>query len=98
MVALDRLLAFERTGHVRTPGLLGAAEVTALAPVLRELYDARQARAAEQKVRVLCGDGALAEARRRGASSPAALLRECRRKLDALPDGSVPFFQLFNLW
>eukprot|EP00962_Isochrysis_galbana_P055632 scaffold27403_cov110-Isochrysis_galbana.AAC.5 len=98
MVALDQLLAFERAGYVRTPRLLNRNDVHDLASSLRGLYHDHEVRAAEQKTRVLCGEEVLAEAQMRGGSSPTALLREYRRRLGALPDGSVPFFQLFNLW
>jgi ectoine hydroxylase-related dioxygenase (phytanoyl-CoA dioxygenase family) len=98
MVALEQLLAFERAGYVRTPGLLRPNAVHELTSSLRGLYEDRQVCAAEQKTRVLCGEEALADAQMRGGSSPTARLRECRRKLDALPEGSVPFFQLFNFW
>ena len=100
MVALSptQLLSFERQGYVRTPGLLAESEVRSLAPVLRGLFDERRAAAAEQKVRVVCGEAALRSARLVAGSSRAALLRECEARLADLPGGSVPFFQLFNLW
>jgi ectoine hydroxylase-related dioxygenase (phytanoyl-CoA dioxygenase family) len=94
----QQLLTFERAGYVRTPGLLSRDDVQDLTSSLQCLYKDHEVRAAEQKTRVLCGEEALLKAQLRAGSSPAALLREYRRKLDALPEGSVPFFQLFNLW
>ena len=89
----DALLAFERRGHCTMRGALPPEAVRAVVPEIDALFRKRERDALEQKVRVLLGDGELARARSKGAGGTRAL----KRLLEGLPDGSVPFLQLFHL-
>ena len=89
----DALLAFERRGHCTMRGALPSEAVRAVVPEIDALFRKRERDALEQKVRVLLGDGELARARSEGAGGTRAL----KRLLEGLPDGSVPFLQLFHL-
>lgn len=86
---LDALLAFERLGHVKTPGLLSADAMRSAKTEIDRLYAESELNAYQQKVRVLLGEDALQQ-----LPTVAAMHEELAR----LPDGSVPFLQLFNLW
>ncbi len=89
----DALLAFERRGHCTVRGALPSEAVRAVVPEIDALFRERERDALEQKVRVLLGDDELARARSEGAGGTRAL----KRLLEGLPDGSVPFLQLFHL-
>lgn len=108
------LLQYERQGYLADRRLLDAAAVRSLARTLDEVYTQQRLAALRQKVRVLLGEEALAEAEAKagvgrgggggnggsGASSSSVerLSRRLERMLEGLPDGAVPFLQLFNTW
>lgn len=94
-LAAAQMLEFERTGHVRTRKLLPGAATSALSKEVDRLYTERESEALRQKVRVLLGDDRLARAEHKSAASPHVLRRILREEL---PEGAVPFMQLFNLW
>lgn len=96
MKAAD-LLSFERQGYWLDRGLLDKAQVQALAPALDRVYDQQAHAVLRQKVRVVLGDDALSQAEASG-SSLRAQTKEFRRRLEAAPDGAIPFLQLFNAW
>lgn len=95
------LLQYERQGYIADRGLLGASTVKSLARTLDELYTQQQLAALQQKVRVLLGDEALAEAEAKagsGGGGDERVSRRLEKMLDALPEGALPFLQLFNTW
>ena len=67
----------------------------ALAPALDRVYEQQAHSVLRQKVRVVLGDAALAQAEASG-SSLREQTKEFRRRLEAAPDGAIPFLQLFN--
>ena len=69
----------------------------ALAPALDRVYEQQAHSVLRQKVRVVLGDAALAQAEASG-SSLREQTKEFRRRLEAAPDGAIPFLQLFNAW
>ena len=88
-LGLDSLLSFERLGHLKTAGLVSADGMRSLTAEIDRLYAHSEHEAYSQKVRVLLGADALREL---------PSVAEMRSALEALPEGSVPFMQLFNLW
>ena len=103
------LLQYERQGYLADRGLLDAATVRSLSKTLDEVYAQQRLAALRQKVRVLLGEEALAEAEAKagggrggggggGHSSDERLSRRLEGMLEGLPDGAVPFLQLFNTW
>ena len=85
------LLAFERDGHVTTRGILPQAAVERAIPAIDAAYESQLAAVLAQKLRVILGDD---EAERlKGAP-----LKVLQQRVAALPEGSVPFLQGFNLW
>ena len=91
------LLSFERQGYWLDRGLLDKAQVQALAPALDRVYEEQAHAVLRQKVRVVLGDDALAQAEA-SSGSLRAQIKEFRRLLEAAPDGAIPFLQLFNAW
>lgn len=91
------LLSFERQGFLFDRGLLDASTVKALSPVLEQVYERQTHSVLRQKVRVVLGEEALAQAEAQ-AGSQREQAKEFRRLLDSVPEGSIPFLQLFNAW
>ena len=91
----DHLLAFERAGHCTVHGL--APQMQRNLPAIDAAYASQQLAIHRQKLRVLLGDDALIK-EERSAADEGALLAALRRRLAALPEGSAPFLQAFNLW
>ena len=91
------LLSFERQGYWLDRGLLDKAQVQALAPALDRVYEQQTHSVLRQKVRVVLGEEALSQAEASG-SSLREQTKEFRRRLQSVPDGAIPFLQLFNTW
>lgn len=87
---LSTLLAFERDGHVTTRGILPPARISNVIPDLDAEYELQEVAVYKQKLRVILGQG---ESELAGAD-----LKDLRRRVAALPEGSLPFLQCFNLW
>ena len=83
------LLEYERSGHVCTRGLVAPEVVKGIIPAIERVYAERELETLRQKVRVLLGEDAVPRE---------ATVRTLRRTLDALPEGSAPFLQVFNVW
>lgn len=83
------LLEFERCGHVCTRGLVSERTIQNIIPYIELVYAQRELDTLRQKVRVLLGPEAV---------PPDASAHTLRGTLEALPAGSAPFLQVFNLW
>ena len=93
----DVLLAYERAGHCTLRNLLPAANVESLVPAIDAAYAAQQLQVHKQKLRVLLGEEVLEQAEKQ-ARDERTLLAVLRKHMAALPAGSAPFLQGFNLW
>jgi len=97
-VGAAQLLEFERSGHTTTRGLLPRDDVVALRRSVDRVYAEREVEALRQKARVLLGDEQQRQIEHSAGAAEGAVKDALRRSIDGLPDGAVPFLQLFNLW
>ena len=89
-LAAEQLLSFERKGHTVTRGLCRPEEVADWAKVVRAAFEKDKLLALRQKVRVLLGKEAYAEAR---------TVEDCEEMLEEEVDPEyIPFLQTFNSW
>ena len=92
------LLSFERQGFFCDRNLLEPSVVKALIPALDKVYDEQMHTVLRQKVRVVLGEDALSQAEAKAGSSQSEQVKEFRRRLSSVPEGAIPFLQLFNAW
>ena len=93
----EQLLSFERVGHCHVQRLLHKDHLEQRLPAINAAYEAQQLDIHRQKLRVLLGEDALTHAES-ASGSDQELLSAIKKRLAALPSGSAPFLQAFNLW
>ena len=98
LLSTTMLLQYERAGHCCTRKILSPGDVRAVVPSIDAAFAAQELDSCRQKIRVIAGEEALEKADAAAGADPAERLRSLRRAVQALPSGSVPFLQCFNLW
>jgi hypothetical protein len=97
---LDALLGFERQGHCTVHKALAPQQLQAVIPAIDRVWTSQALAVHCQKVSVLLPskEAAVVEAKAKQAPSATKRLEIYQRALEALPEGSAPFLQCFNLW
>eukprot|EP00747_Dinoflagellata_sp_TGD_P180409 gnl/TRDRNA2_/TRDRNA2_32825_c0_seq1.p1 gnl/TRDRNA2_/TRDRNA2_32825_c0~~gnl/TRDRNA2_/TRDRNA2_32825_c0_seq1.p1 ORF type:complete len:476 (+),score=60.57 gnl/TRDRNA2_/TRDRNA2_32825_c0_seq1:137-1429(+) len=100
-LSASEVVRFHIDGHITTRNLVSEASIAAIRPAIDDIYREYEVEAYRQRVRVCCGDDALAELDIFAQSkSREVVISTAQEMLDeaAWAGGTVPFLQFFNLW